>query len=629
MNKAEEFLSNLSEKEREGFLDEIKRVYDSYLSEEKDKLQSVLTKKSDIETEYEQIWSVEREMTYGDEKSKLMDKRMAIRKDIAIIEKDIVIQSNKVDCLSNFGKIVEIQDQKGNVYPSVCDYRSISTDSIMFDEENILTTPKPPYIPLINEKKFAAKSYKFDSIRLTKDTYLMAIEEFKADYSVSDFGSEYVLLTLDQLVLCTEYYFSKAKAEAKAYAEKRNEEIAERYFKMSEESRRKYMFHPNIYNSIPASEKKKITKEDFEKLSLEDREKIYIPVQKVGAKRIKREVELDTMPRSFHKMYEYFVDPSVYVRDSSGNKSDRGKYGDPRVFEYWRAFVDMMQYKIKDIQIQRIDQSETYKKAFETSFGESNTNGALKSEYGIMVKRQNGEPINPIDIEQIRQSFSSIQAVFGNLKDVSDKYALKISHSGNKLMFAMKALGAFIPSINTIGVSNKYGDLEFRSTMAHEIGHFIDYFVGQTTGKRYASDDFEATAGIIAFTFRNKMNKPKDLMSDYINSTKECFARAMQEYYLLKVYGDDAVVNYSSTIIEHSMPVYNIDHNVSKSVFEESLVPLIEKFLEENKDVFGTLEPIITESEPETSIAELIESLELLLPDEEIEVVIEGLKLLI
>ena len=76
----------------------------------------------------------------------------------------------------------------------------------------------------------------------------------------------------------------------------------------------------------------------------------------------------------------------------------------------------------------------------------------------------------------------------------------------------------FVPSYGTIGISDKYGDNQFQSTMAHECAHFIDYFMGQLNGKRWDTDDFEGLAGRIAFEFRDSMNKPKKDQSKYINS---------------------------------------------------------------------------------------------------------------
>ena len=215
----------------------------------------------------------------------------------------------------------------------------------------------------------------------------------------------------------------------------------------------------------------------------------------------------------------------------------------------------------------------------------------------------------------------------------------------------MKAIGVYVPDMGTIGVSEKYGDKQFESTMSHEVAHFIDNFIGELNGKRWATDDYESAAGILAFTFRNNMNKPKSQQTDYINATKECFARAMQQYFGHKIYGDDAVVIQDAREGEASTPIYVASNFVNKENFETKIKPLIEQFLNENSNVFKTtvdldetneIEPIGTETnvseepvKPNENIQDLIEGLEILLDassdaqKQELSDVIEGLKLLL
>jgi hypothetical protein len=274
-----------------------------------------------------------------------------------------------------------------------------------------------------------------------------------------------------------------------------------------------------------------------------------------------------------------------------------------------------------------------------------------------LVKRQNGDVINPLEVTQISSAWEKVQSVYGNLKPNALKYNLKVSHAGKKLIFAMKAIGVYIPQMGTIGVSEKYGDKQFESTMSHEVAHFIDNFIGELNGKRWSTDDYEGKAGVLAFTFRNNMNKPKSQQTDYINATKECFARAMQQYFAYKVYGKDALVIQEASEGEATTPIYNASNFVSFENFETKIKPLIEEFFAENEDVFKTtvdlddsneLVPIGSEtSVPENNvnptevpilesenISDLIEGLEILSESmndkekEEILDVIEGLKLL-
>lgn len=562
---------------------------------------------------------------------------------------------NSVQCLQNNGELTTLTDKIGQTHESIPDFRRVETLNIGFDEDNILDSERPKYIPAIDEKMLEYKGYVVDSIRIEKDTYLLSTKSFK--YAEKN---DFVIVTLDQLVLTLDYYNKKAKAKNELEAEKRSQANEAYWDKLPEERRASFLSQKNLYHSLPAKIKKTITQADYDALDWREKEKIYKFYKRYGAKRIVSKLEDKQMWVSFHEMYQQFVNPDAHPVNSRGElqvgkRAGLGLYGNPEIFKYWYWFRDMLDFKIKDIKAQREDMAESYQQAIETSFGESNTNDALKSEFGIMVKRQNGDPISPIEIEQIRESWSMVQKTFGNLKVNANKHNIKVSHSGKKLMFAMKAIGVYIKEMGTIGVSDKYGDNQFKSTLAHEVGHFIDSFVGELNGKRWATDDYESTAGKIAFTFRDNMNKPKSQQTDYINATKECFARAFQQYFGLKNYGDEAEISHSYTDLGTVQKIYNSDNFVRKERFNEYVVPLIEQFLEENKDVFsyGTdidnsneIVPVGTESTNEESsgiainddqkeIQETIEGLEILLSiseeseKQEIQDAIDGLKILL
>src|SRR3990167_274651 len=329
---------------------------------------------------------------------------------------------------------------------------------------------------------------------------------------------------------------------------------------------------------------------------------------------------------SFHEMYERFIDPTA-VPPKKG-------YGNSLVFDYWHKFSEMMNYKINDIQIQRDDLSEMRKAAIETSFGESNTNTILKDKYGILVKRQNGDAINPIEIEQIKEAFIAVQQKFGNLKEISSQKNIKISHTGVRFVFASKAMGMYVPSMGTIAVSDKYGNDMFKMVLAHEYAHFIDNYIGELNGKRYATDDYENTAGRIAFLLRDNINKPKSKQTNYTNATKECFARAFEQYFGIETFGEDAGISFSDKPLDKYTTFFSADDFVNKAVYTNQLKPLIEQFFTENADIFKygididqSTEPIAIGTERnETLVAEAIEALQILfqLSDEKDKERIEG-----
>jgi hypothetical protein len=125
----------------------------------------------------------------------------------------------------------------------------------------------------------------------------------------------------------------------------------------------------------------------------------------------------------------------------------------------------------------------------------------------------------------------------------------------------------------------------------------------------------------------------------------------MQQYFGYKLYGDDDVVIQDAREGEASTPIYVASNFVNKENFESKIKPLIERFLDENSDVFQTtvdldetneITPVGTETsvpennvQPTEDINEIIEGLEVLSDSlesnekQEILDIIEGLKLLI
>lgn len=574
------FYDTLSLQEKENISDAFKNALNELLQAETLRLQSIEKDIQEVNQFIEESREKSKKDGYNYALFEERNKKYELKK---FLEKKLLNQKNIVECLQNGGILTTITDKKDTEHPAIPDFRKIPTEQIAFDEKTILVEPKPSYIPHINTEQFARRGFVFDAIRIEKDSYILAIE--KHEEAANTF---YVIVTLDQLVLIADYYFTLAKANNIKVAEEQTARNEQYYDSLSEERRKAFLFQKNLYPSLPVKVKKQVTEEEWDKLDLAGKEALYKPFKKRKAKRLTSKLGSTQMWTSFHKMYERFVNPKVYLRNSAGQPDPSGRIGDPEVFMYWYMFRDMMNFKIKDIQIQRQDLSENYQQAIETSFGDSNTDTVLKEKYGILVKRQNGDKINPSEISQIETAWKSVQKVFGNLKPNALKYNLKISHAGKRLIFASKAVGAWVQQMGTIAVSDKYGNEQFTSTMSHEVAHFIDFIVGNLNGKRYATDDYESTAGILAFTFRNNMNKPSKEQTDYINATKECFARALQQYFGIKRWGEQAGIKHSYFDLEEIKPFYYIDHFVNKENFDTKIVPLIEQFLQEQQDIFDT-----------------------------------------
>lgn len=560
---------------------------------------------------------------------------------------------NQLKAISNGGTIIEFEDKTGKVYKSVPDFRNVKTDKIIFDPETILVDQAPPYIPLIDEEKFRIRGTILDAIRYTNDTYVVSYSDYQ--YSTFENQSQVFLVTLDQLVLISLYYLTKLKAVYKKKADQKTEKSKEYYFSLPLERRERHYAQRGFYRSINKNLQKKYTEQEWDSLPLSEKEKLSPAYKIYGSEKVKSKLDSNEMYTSFHDMYNVFINPE-HLRYSSDKKTRLsigqtafGAYAHPSVSIYWRKFREMMEYKFKDIEFQREEMSENYKTAIETSFGESNTENYLYADYGVLVKRQNGDKINASETQQIEQGLIEISKVFGNLKDEFIQNNMKISHTGKKLVFAQKAVGVYIPSMGTIAVSDKYGEIQFNSTFAHELAHFIDNKLGQKNGKRWETDNFESTAGVIAFTFRNNLNKPKEQQTDYINATKECFARAMQQYFVMQKYGDDVEIVYGYGNFSVPEKIANQEVFVNKENFNSKIKPLIEQFLQENKDFFSAelqmkkvveeikettaeIVPAIENKEVEPNeLQEAIETLKMLLetlPDDEKQEVEEALEVL-
>jgi hypothetical protein len=542
---------------------------------------------------------------------------------------------NQLKAITNGGEIIEFEDKVGKVYKGVADFRNVKTEVIGFDQDTILVEPAPAYVPFIDEEEFRLRGGVLDAIRLTTDTYVVAYSNYKFN---SENEAQVFLLTLDQLVLTSLYYTTKIKAIYQKEADRKTQRAKDSYFSLPLERRERYYNQKNFYFSLNNTLRKKYTEEEWNILPLEKKEELAPAYSATRPKKFESTLSINKMYGSFHDMYNVFINPELLRTTKDGFKTlaigERvmvQSYAHPIVFKYWDSFREMMDYKSKDIEFQREEMSENYKTAIETSFGESNTENYLFADYGVLVKRQNGDKINALEVGQIEEGLNLISKVFGNLKEEFIKNNIKISHTGKKLVFAQKAVGVYIPSMGTIAVSDKYGEIQFNSTFAHELAHFIDNKLGQKNGKRWETDNFESTAGVIAFTFRNNLNKPKEQQTDYINATKECFARAMQQYFVMQQYGDDVEIVYGYGAFNVPEKISNQEVFVKAEIFNEKIKPLIEQFLQENKDFFSAelqmkkvveeikettaeIVPIIETQPTETNeLQEAIETLEMLL----------------
>lgn len=608
--EASEFIKNLPPGEFDALVEKFASLIKERIIAEQVKLDDLLEQKSKLNAEALLLDKRDKETQDYQLKQTISDQKRNLRNTLKELETLILSQTNVVDCLRNGGTLISFTDKKGTEHNNIPDYRRIEAEFIAFNEETILTDPLPPYIPQINQETFRSKGYVFDVIRIENDGYLLAVNGFKEKavkkegYSYIETGEHptdaqqgYVIVTLDQLALISEYYFAKAKAQNQKDADDADKRSEESYLKLPLSSREYYLKNVT-WDSLPAKTKKQITKQQWDGFTIPEKEQYYKPIKRHAVKRLTSKLEDRQMWISFHDMYNRFVEPThlphkgkdalslvpeYYDKESAeltAKKQPNTVFGHPAVFAYWYMFRDFLDWKIKDIKVQRETTSEIRLLAIETSFGESNTNNSLKPELGILVKRQDGSQIKPTEIEQIKTGWELVLKTFGNLSELAAANNLKISHTGTKYVFSSKAAGMYVPDKQTIAVSNKFGTDQFNSIMAHEVAHWIDHQLGKAQNKRHATDDFESTAGTIARVFRKNMNTKSD--SDYTNATAECFARAFEQYFAIETQGENAQLIYNGKPLDSVVTYITEGNYVSKAAYYNQIKPLIQKFLTEH-----------------------------------------------
>jgi hypothetical protein len=457
---------------------------------------------------------------------------------------DITIEPNK----NSSGSPVTIKTK---------DYTDIPALDISIPKNKILDKPKPYFIPDIDISKFARNSYTLSAVKIGEDQYLVALDGFESGRgsymwstaSVNKDGN-FAIMSLDTYIATQNYYQLKSKEQNKIDQLKK---------------------HENFIQSLKdrLEEAKKIGNQ--ERVEYFERNLKYYSDKKPSIKRLK---VLSSNRITYDQMYMI----QAFNKNSEGNQiSDREVWG-----IYGLMKVDFDQ-KSLDLQLQQESLESTYTKGVETSYGDSGTKNNLLKDYGVKVKRQNGDEINESEINQIKNALDSTAKVFGHNVNMNKEFGLKISHSGNVLMHAMNASGVFIPTKKAIGVTAKGGDNQFRFTFGHEYAHFIDHSVGRGTGNWFASDKQGTTANQIAVMFGKLMKKPGNKsVSGYWGRSCEKFARAMEQYHAIEVYGDNVTKwgddNY-----------YDKNYYLSKENYQK-IKPLIQQFLQENKEILKSLE---------------------------------------
>jgi hypothetical protein len=429
---------------------------------------------------------------------------------------------------------------------NIADYSGIPANRLYAaNEKTILVTEKPQWIPPL-DYPFVEQNCHIPPVCKTGENYVLR--------SGRD-NPQYYKVSLDGFAATVDYYVKYGKAINKREAEERN-------IRLLDEARKKmndtdnpvdpesydYRYYKSILNGTYKSIKPS-------------------PIRLLSARSMTR------------TQAQFFKENNVGKRE---------------MWDLWREIRTSLEQKMTDMSCQYEDLKSSYTKGAETSYGDKNTNTALLDEFGILVKRQNGDAIDKREIGKIREALNRIMPVFGNLKTICSEYGLKVSHSGTKNMHARKSIGIFFDVFRAIGV--KFGDTKNNHlVLAHELAHFLDSQAGKEIEHFFSSDNPRSTENRIAALFRTEMNQRSTATqkSKYVQRTCECFARAMEQFTAFAVSAEQ-YLHYCKR------EAYAPD-----DAFREKLLPRIEDLITERQGLWHKGEPCMKNTH------ELFKSLEI------------------
>lgn len=262
--------------------------------------------------------------------------------------------------------------------------------------------------------------------------------------------------------------------------------------------------------------------------------------------------------------------------------------------EQYQPLLEAVKGKRLDLNYSKQDYIDSYSKGEGTSYGDGGCFNNLYGDYGIKIKKQNGSTFSKEQVEKMQNAVEKVWKHYGNLKELSDKYGLKISYADNCMQHArQKAIGLFTPYYNAIGVSffddekQKKMGVEHTTdvTLSHEVAHWLDAQKGKELHHFFASDKDGTLENRIATLFKEEVKKRDGdskqaskigksdhvALGEYWFRTCECFARAMEQAYAMEQ-GID--LSWEKTY-------------ASKSVFEKEIKPLVDELTAENAKKFG------------------------------------------
>lgn len=457
----------------------------------------------------------------------------------------------------------------------IYDYTGVEPNKIQLPNKNtILSQDLPSYLPPVHIRR--NMNYDIPAFKVSDNEYLLRESDTprKSESGQSEKPRLY-RVSLDVYAALVQYHLQFDRAAFSLLAQKNNEA---RLLALSKGEQSFKRINERSLPIIPCS------LEDF----------IIQQSDLSTVRNLHNEEKPSRVVLKKSKSKSMSVEPYYFINSIDRHLSKR------EIFRMHETCLDDIRQKIIDIEAQQIDYESSWTKGRETSYGDGNVNTSLLSEYGVLVKRQNGDYITDKEIKEIADTISVVHSVYGDLSGAAREFNLKISHAGTTRMHASKFIGLFSSYHRAIGISfperteKQYGVPESILTASHEYAHFLDHISGKSLQAWYSSDIPGTTENKIAVSFRQHMIPIK---GDYWSRTCECFARAMQEYTQITLLKE----NNPEMSFKELYSIVSKDAFVSLDAYEQHILPLVETVLSEYKQRFvsHTVKSLESESSPE------------------------------
>ncbi len=436
---------------------------------------------------------------------------------------------------------------------SVIDYTDVENDNVFLcNKKDILDKPRPSWIPEFDAKGLALDNFLPICVKDFSDgNYFVQSKVYTEERDANGkpvYKNLIYKMSPDVLAATVDYYLKRARAELKR--DGRTEKVS----------------LPRGMNSMPTSRYNEISKLCLlcktPSLKYKDTDKSIT------------DKAFELKGKSPGKLY-HIQNNVVFL-------------------EQWQPLLENIKGKRLDMNYQKQDYIDSYSKAVETAYGDSNTFNNLYKDFGVKIKKQNGSNFSKTELDKLSETIEKVYNHYGNLSNLASEYKLKISYADNCMQFARKSIGLFTSFQNAIGISffneekqlTVAGDKHLPDiTLAHEIAHWLDNQKGKETHNFFASDKYGTLENQIAEKFKEeiklreksnksaaKIGKADEIhLGEYWFRTCECFARAMEQYYAL----------------QHGIDLSEEISYARKDNFEADFVPLIKQLMEENRKHFG------------------------------------------